>query len=232
MKRLLSLPLLAATLLLAACDVPADIAAPISAPGLAAYDERLVGSWYILGAEEDEADVAMLTITPGSDGSLDVAGFMTSLLRTSDPFDEARHISDDLDTWMVRLTAYPSVIDGKTYFNARLIDSFYVERRSGAKPRTETIALFAIQPERGFWIFRAGIAEDGLLTLYPLWSEELRRLGHAGHEVSCGEDCRFEVFDLSSEELIELIRAAEPGTLFADNLATLARIDTAYPPQP
>ena len=45
MKRMFFLPALTvATVVLAACSYPAEVSSPISEPGLASYDERLVGT--------------------------------------------------------------------------------------------------------------------------------------------------------------------------------------------
>lgn len=231
MRRLLSPPALAAALLLAACDVPAEFPAPISAPGLATYDARLVGSWYSIGGEEDELLAAMLSAIPAPEAGLDVSGFMTFLSRREDTVDGVPQIEEGLEVSMVRWAAHPSVIDGQTYFNARLVDSVFIERDSGEAPDTEMIDAFAAGPGRGYSIFRADISDAGFLTIRPLWTEELEGLGYNSRRAKCGEDCSFEVFDLSPEELATLIRTAEPGTLF-NRSVTLARIDAVYPPQP
>ena len=50
MKRMSFLPALTvAAVVLAACSYPANVSSPISEPGLASYDERLVGTWYVIG---------------------------------------------------------------------------------------------------------------------------------------------------------------------------------------
>ena len=52
MKRLFFLPAFLATLIVAACERPAEFSFPISEPGLASYDERLLGTWYIISGDE------------------------------------------------------------------------------------------------------------------------------------------------------------------------------------
>ena len=73
MKRRFFLPALLAAVVLGACGPPANVSSPISEPGLASYDERLVGTWYIIGRHVP-GETATLTAAPGKDGILDVAG--------------------------------------------------------------------------------------------------------------------------------------------------------------
>ncbi len=74
MNRLFAIPALFAAVVLAACGGPAEISSPISGPGPVPYDERLVGTWYVIGGGDDEG-VATLNVAPGGDGNLQVTGF-------------------------------------------------------------------------------------------------------------------------------------------------------------
>ena len=131
----------------------------------------------------------------------------------------------------MRWTAHASVIDGETYFNARVVDSTMFAKDAGEPPEIVDATAWCCHPDRGYWIVRAEISEDDLLTLHFLWGPRLKPLGFAPREVACGEDCEFKVYDLSSEELVAAIRATEPGELFRA-WSRYARIEGVYPPQP
>ncbi len=229
MNRLLLIPALLAAMVLAACEYPAEFSSPISEPGLASYDERLVGTWYMIEGDDDDVSAATLTVSPGKDGFLDVAGVMSFSKMGSYPNEgnEDRKASAEF-AWM-RWTAHASVVDGETYFNARLVDTAFLEKKTGKPPEVDEIDHFVSHPERGYWIIRAEIGEDDLLTLHVLWEGDL---DIAPRSVTCGEECSFKVYDLSSGELAAAIRAAEPGELFTQRFGPWARIEGAYPPQP
>ncbi len=232
MKHLLFLPAITvAAVVLAACDIPANVSSPITEPGLASYDERLLGTWYAIESDVDDAIVATLTVTPGKDGILDVAGVLVNSEMGSSPSEENEDRKARAQFAWMRWTAHASVIDGETYFNARLVDTADVRKETGKPPEIKEDDHFVSHPERGYWIIRAEIGEDDLLTLHVLWKTRLKRLGFAPREVACGEECSFEVHDLSPEELVAAIRAAEPGELFTVQFR-LARIEGVYPPQP
>jgi hypothetical protein len=228
MKRLLLPALTVAVVVLAGCDPPANVSSPISEPGLASYDERLVGTWYIIGRDELRGEAATLTVAPGKDGFLDVAGVwvFSRMGFYPDEGNEDREAGVAF-AWM-RWTAHASVIDGETYFNARLVDTAFLEKKTGEPPEVIEDDPFDFHPERGYWIIRAEISEDDLLTLHFLWEDDL---DIASRKVTCGEKCSFKVYDLSSEELVAAIRAAEPDELFRP-WWRFARIKGAYPPQP
>jgi hypothetical protein len=75
-----------------------------------------------------------------------------------------------------------------------------------------------------------GITSEG--TFPRRFFGETRSMPCAGRgEHPIGENCSFEIIDLSSEELVAAIRAAKPGELFTEQFR-LARIEGIYPPQP
>lgn len=228
MNRMLIVPALFAAVVLAACTYPAEVSSPISEPGLASYDERLVGTWYIIGGDEKEVGAATLTAVPGRDGSIDVAGVWVGSEMGFYPNEgnEDRKAGAEF-AWM-RWAAHASVIDGETYFNARIVDSAFFAKKTGEPPEIGEDDHFVPHPERGYWIMRAEIGEDDLLTLHVLWDDNL---GLASREVACGEECSFKVHDLSSDELAAALRAAEPGELFTEQFR-FARSEGLYPPQP
>jgi hypothetical protein len=49
------------------------------------------------------------------------------------------------------------------------------------------------------------------------------------HEVTCGEDCDENLYELSSGELVELIRTTPRDELFDIHLGPFARIETGRP---
>ncbi len=66
----------------------------------------------------------------------------------------------------------------------------------------------------------------------PVGGGQRERAGGPHHPwLTCGEECSFEIIDLSSEELVTVIRAAEPGELFTEQFR-FVRVEGEYPPQP
>ena len=228
MKRMfLHTALVVGAVVLATCSVPGNVSSPISEPGLASYDERLVGTWYAIEGDVDDASIVTITVTPGKDGFLDVAGVWFFSKMGSYPNDGNGDRNAGVEFAWMRWAAHASVIDGETYFNAQIVDSTLLEKKTGKLPEADTHNYFAPHPNRGYWIIRAEIGEDDLLTLHILWEGDL---DHATREVACGEKCKLEVHDLSSEELVAAIRTAEPGELFTEQFR-LARIEGTYPEQ-
>jgi hypothetical protein len=217
------LPLLSALVagvLLAACDGPAEFTEPLSAPGLAAHDERLIGSWYAL---EPQADgVAMLDIEAREDGLLDAAfGYM------SVEAGEAGHAGI---AWL-RSTVHASLAGGQTYYNARVTDGGMVSKESGAPADNETDPLLAPHPDRGYWIIRASVGDDGVLMLGILSETLPRKLGLPLREIDCSPDCGFKVYGLSPAALADLISANPEPDLFAIRIP-FARFGAPPPPLP
>jgi hypothetical protein len=218
-------------LLLVACSYPAEFGSPLSEPGATAYDERLLGTWFIVGGDRDEAVAGTLTAAEGEDGLLDVTGvfFDSKARRGSGRNGQSRGF--ELETVWIRWAAHASALDGETYFNARILDYGAQSQEAGHPTETVRDEHFVPHPDRGYWIARAEIGEDGLLRLDLLWEDGLEGQGLPTRKVTCGADCGFEIVDLSPEELASLIRAAEPGSLFTLSFV-LARVDGIHPPQP
>lgn len=223
MKRLLLLPALIAAAVLAACTVPADISSPISAPGEVAYDERLIGTWNFAGedAKDKSAKAILITIRPGGDGFLNAAFAMMSV--TPGPEGKAAF-------YWVNRSAYASVIEGVTYFNTRSLDAGFISRSAPGKPLDiPGVGPVFHHPQRGFWIVRPEISDDGLLTLYVLSDKVPLKQKLSARELDCGEKCSIQVYDLSSRELIALIRSTDPEELFSLDFGPFARIEGSYP---
>jgi hypothetical protein len=220
MRQLLLLPAFAAAFLLAACDGPAEFGAPLSTPGTAPHDERLIGSWYSLAPEGD--GMAMLVITPRADGLLDAAfGYMSV-----EPGDQG-HAGL---AWH-RSAVHASVIGGLTYYNARVSDGGMMSKERGQPVEIESDPLLAPHPERGYWIVRSDIGDDGHLMVEILSESQPKKLGLPSHEIACGSDCSFTVYDLDSGDLAELIASVPEAELFTIR-TPFARFGAPPPPSP
>lgn len=195
---------LAVLALVAACDVPAEFAAPVSAPGSATHDERLIGKWHV--AEPDDDGVSMLTIREGDDGMLEAA---FGYLAVSPGENGGAGIG-----WAIR-DAYPSAIDGVTYYNSRMIDGGFIEKDVGAEPKSELSPYSPPHPELGYWIVSATFESDDRMTLGILSDNVPNKRELPGREVDCGEDCEFELVEITSEELTALIRSVPHDELFS-----------------
>lgn len=225
MRRLLMLPLIAAALLLAACDGPAEFTQPLGPPGAAPYDARLVGAWYSLGPGEgdEETGIAVLVIRPGAEvGTLDGALGLISL--QPGPEGGAGFAS-------FNRSAHATVIDGQTYLSTRLIDGAMASKLPGHALEDQSAEMFAPHSEPGYWITRATIRPDGVLLLDVLTENAPTAAGYQGREVDCGDDCDFMVYDLTPEQMAELIRSTKPEDLFRISIA-FARFGRPPPPQP
>lgn len=207
-----------ATVLLGACDGPADFRSPLSEPGAAPYDERLIGEWYAL--DEDEEGIALLVIEAGEEGLLDAAVSYMSVRPGDTGFAGL--------AWFNR-TAYASVIDGQTYYNTRLVEGGLIAKDVGEPIRTEGGPLLPPNPELGYWIMRADIGDDGVLVLQVLTETLLKARNFPSREIDCGEDCGFTVYDLSPAELADLIRTEPDEDLFGIRMA-FARFGSPPPP--
>lgn len=203
MRSLMSLPALAAALLIAACDGPAEFAMPLSPPGTTPYDARLVGSWY---AQAPGADgMAMLVVTPRADGVLDAAfGYMSIAPG------ETGHAGLEWHSAIV----HASPIGDRIYYNVRLTDGGQMVKEGGQPAVAESDLVLPVHPNRGYWIIRGDIGETGILTVRILSETLPRQRELPSHDVDCGADCRFTVYDLEPAALAELIASGPEADLF------------------
>jgi hypothetical protein len=111
MNRLSIILLVAFTLAVSACAMPTYFRHPVSPPGTASYDERLIGTWIARG---DDDQIFHLAIEPseveGEENFLMIAFSVTRI----DPGTDGKAAF----VWLNRI-AYPSAIDGGTYYNIR-----------------------------------------------------------------------------------------------------------------
>lgn len=214
------LALALAALLLAACDGPAEFNAPLGPPGSAPYDERLIGQWYSL--DPGDKAIATLIIEPGAEeGYLDGAFGMMAV--TGGTEGEANFL------WLTR-SAYASVLDGQTYYNTLLIDGGAVKKRPGDDLETEGDDYYAADVEHGYWIARAEVGPDEVLTLEFLSENAPKSAGHTARDAECSGDCDVRIFDLTPEQLADLIRTVPPEDLFRVRMA-FARFGSPPPQQ-
>ncbi len=211
MNRLSLIPALIAATVLAACDGPAFFQVPISEPGQVRYDERLIGSWYSFG--DDNHGVWLLRILPPEDedrGRLDAVLSLTTV--------------EPRTGWYIA-KAFASEIDGRAYYNARITGAAGTEiSDDSGMVETEILGGFD-----GFMIIQAEVDVDDQLSLRILSVTVPKERELKFREVTCGEDCDEKLYELSAEELIELIRSTPRDELFNIYLGPFARIETGRP---
>ena len=215
MRQLLNLSWLLVALLLSACDGPETFISPISAPGSAVYEERLVGTWYgVIEAEADSnAVAATITIAPREDEGLD---FVASVMASASNPHEVEDRSVTVFLW-VNFSAHASEVDGETYYNLQVLDSLILEKNFGEEAESEFYSEVP-RPGEGYWIARAEFSDKGWLTLYAASETYFR-------------ERKIHAYDLSPNELVALIRSAGPDELFTEDFGPFARIEGSYPPQ-
>lgn len=218
-----NLPLLTAfvaAVLLAACDGPAEFAHPLSAPGTTPHDEQLIGRWYALAPEAD--GVAMLEIAAREDGLLDAAfGYMSVKVGSDGGAGLA---------WL-QSTVHASLIGDQTYYNARMTDGVMMMKESGQAVEVETDPMLSPHPDRGYWIVRGEINDSGVLMLEILSEAQPRLREVPSHDVECGADCSFTVYDLDRASLADFVATGPEQDLFTIRIP-FARFGAPPPPLP
>jgi hypothetical protein len=211
---------------LSACSYPAEFRFPLSAPGTVAYDDRLIGTWLWVNADGEGAGAATLTVRPVTEGILDIVGSATWI----DAGGGSPHYShDELDMYMFHWLAHASDVDGTTYYNARVLDSISVRSEAGALPETRSDQHFVDHPERGYWIVYPEIIDDDYLELYLIYDDtEFKKLGLQTTNIDCGDACEFSIIDISSEDILDLIKLERPKPLFEGGYL-LTRVEGRYP---
>jgi len=243
MTRLLAIPLLAAALALAACSHPTYFRQPLTPPGEAAYDQRLIGNWI---AQSEEDAVYLLSIMPveGAEtgGSLAISAAITGL----NPDNEHAAVLG----WFNRI-AHASVIDGQTYYNIRATrpgSAFVRLTEAGSETLgPEETGWFDTPPhaDREYWIAKAEISGDGLLHLgfmeVESWLDddeigddvardlEIPGQGASYWSESCGEYCRYARADLGPAILADILRRHPADAVFALRVGPFAKLEGTVP---
>lgn len=203
---------------LTACDVPAELAVPVSDPGGASYDERVIGKWYTLEPNDDA--VALLTVQAVENGELGASfGYMAV----------SPGASGGAGMFWVHRTAYPSVIDGKVYYNSRAVEGGMVVKDAGASIETQLAPFSPPHPELGYWIISVEFEADDRMILGVLSDRIPSTRDLPRRKVDCGDDCDFERVEITSEDLIALIRSEPPEELFSIRIP-FVRVGSELPP--
>ena len=213
MPRRLHASLLAAALSLAACDGPAFFQAPISEPGQVRHDERLIGSWYSFGGDGDDDGVMLVRISAPEGEDQDRLDAVLTLT-TVEP----------ATGWYI-VEAFASEIDGTVYYNTRLTGAATI----GVSDDSGQLETKAVGAFEGFMIIQAEVDADEQLSLRIISEKQPKALQLKSHETTCGEDCDERLYELSSGELVELIRTTPRDELFDIYLGPFARIWTGRP---
>ncbi|MEM7745859.1 MAG: hypothetical protein AAF409_19335 [Pseudomonadota bacterium] len=152
--------------MLAGCDYVASLDAPLPQTEGAEIQDGLAGEWVIA----QDSLVMVLTVEELPGEQLGVRLFAT----TYDPDDLTQGLPYAIGTWR----GWPAVVDGRTYFVARLESVDYAPGGD-----TEMDAWQALVPTAAYHVARAHIAADGRLTLHLLAERDLATLDAASKPV-------------------------------------------------
>lgn len=214
--------ILAAAVLIAACEGPANVSAPLAEPDETPIDERFLGAWAIVEGMDAEANSMMLVVARRAD-QLRAAFALTVL----DPWAEIGGTSIWYE-WVV----HPTEIGGRTYFNGRVAVMVRFEAgmagdRAGIFPVDQAV----LERNPVYQIGYAEILPDDRMALSFLRVPTLRKLDLPTRKLSCGEACRHDVYEVTSERLRAIVRDGNHDDLFGD-LLIFKRLDGTIPPQP
>ena len=193
--------LLAAAMALGACAAPAIFAVPISEPAGIEYDERLIGNWHYMPG--DSPGVMTMAIEEGEEeGTLDLSLGLISI-----------EAGPDGEKLMARAEGlvHASDVGGQTYYNLRVI-----ELAAMVQDDPEEFEARRLRPELpdedfGYLIAVPEFETDDRLILHLIAEKhDMPRF-----KVPCGEDCVFDMIDMTSNELATLIWTTQHEELFA-----------------
>jgi hypothetical protein len=209
---------LVAVLLLSACVGVPQSQSALSAPGEAAYDPRLSGVWFgVLGGSGTETVVAQLEVAPREDGLVSVVGLWSEA--GASPDREA-----DWVRWLGAV-AHASELDGRTYYNLRLV--------SGNLNILRDIAPEESGEPPSYVIVQAEVDADDRLYLRVMSPKAVGRMVEndsvRGRVVNCGDYCGYHRLELSREELIAMFRQAARDELFTSALGPFHRVGPGTP---
>lgn len=205
-------------LLLAGCVGVPQSQSPLSPPGEADADPRLTGFWIgVLGGSGPEAVLAQIEIAPRDDGLISVVALWSEA--GASPGREA-----DWVQW-VGAVAHASDLDGRTYYNLRLV--------SGNKKILADAEAAQDEEPPSYVILQAEVDAEDRLYLRLMSPQTVSRMVKdgtlKGRAVSCGDYCGFHRLELSQAELVALIRQTAPEELFAPALGPFQRLDAGTP---
>jgi hypothetical protein len=191
---------------------------PLSPPGEADADPRLAGFWLgMLRGSGPETVLAQIEVAPRDDGLISVVALWSEA--GASPGREA-----DWLQW-VGAVAHASDIDGRTYYNLRLV--------SGNKNILAVAEPAGDEEPPSYAILQAEVDGEDRLYLRFMSPHTVARMikngDLAGRAVSCGEYCGFHRLELSPAELAALVRQTAPDELFGPPLGPFQRVDPAAP---
>ena len=208
-------------LALAACDTPAQFAAPL--PGAASYDPRLVGAWGMLGGERNQASAGLLALAPAEDGGLEARWSFTHV----DPA-ASGGATFVTTAWQARAAE----LDGTVYFSGRVTGrTMFAATAKAEAGDLLDIERELLQSEPVYEIGRAELISDDLLAVSFVAESAVENLAFLRRTVGCSEGCALEIHDLSSDQLAALIRERGGDAMFS-RTANFIRLEGNFPQQP
>jgi len=227
MRRLSTL--LSALLLVAACSTPQVLPVGISDPPGSAVDARLEGTWVRVEAAPEQPGpaqtgwAAILQILPSPDGSFDAT---VSAMAARTPAggaatgeDSGGPESEPAAIWYwAALAGYGSDLDGRTYYNLRVVEAWSVEKPAG-KPGKGQVPQEIPKPGAGFLIARTRFSASGLLRVDLISDGYFEKSG-------------IDPGTITRAGLTDLLHTANPDALFGFSLGVFRRVDGNDPAQP
>lgn len=236
--------LLAGAFAVSACVQPSYFRHPISPPGEAGYDERLIGSWL---SRTDQDAILQLVIMPlEAEGESDTLAIIATISNAV--------TGADGHAFLARYPriAHASIVDGETYYNVRATgmgSAFAKLDDSGRHAPTSDEVDWLVTPphaDREYWIVKAEITDDGSLWLHFVEiyymlneaEEHFRNLErHFGSHLqgasfwseSCGEHCVYARADLRQGTLARIIREFPVELVFGLSAGPFVPLDAALP---
>jgi hypothetical protein len=205
-------------LLLSACVGVPQSQSALSASGEANYDPRLNGFWLgVLGGSGPETVLAQLEVATREDGLISVVGLWS----------EAGASPDREADWVqwVGAVGHASELDGRTYFNLRLV-SGNINILPDADPAES-------EKPPGYVIVQAEVNAEDRLYLRFMSPKTVGRMvedgGVKGRVVNCGGYCGYHRLELSRAELAAVFRQTAPEELFTPALGPFHRVDPRAP---
>jgi hypothetical protein len=233
----------AVLIVLAGCAHPTYFAEPLSAPGQAAYDQRLIGTW--VSALEDGGTIVLAIEDRAAEGQepfLSVAALVAGI----ESAEEA-----DARILLFERVAHASEVDGEVYYNIRTTGTdglFAVMDSQGTRSPSPDEVDWFVTPDyadREYWIARADLGQDGALNLRFISAEHWKNAADRGAELadfvsglgggfatqseSCGEYCSRSRVTVSPGTLAGIIRDYPAETVFNLTAGPFLRADTALP---
>lgn len=188
---------------LAACSVPAEMSAPLPRTVNEDLSEKIAGSWYMVGDEKDDTLGVNLRIQPYSDGTLTLVGTLSVIT-----------LKQGKNTTGYGWTSWQgetSRLDGQDYVSIRLSDALFLTMAPHTTAKQDILPHLSPHEERGYWIARVSFLSPDEMELALLWEDEVEG---PVRKVDCGEDCSFDVHEMTSAGLAKYLSTASASAKF------------------